>query len=260
MTLGMFPPAPGNQSSWRGSTLAQALAPTPQVGARAPLGSGSSPQPLHHPFPAATPRMYLLLEETQAPDHIKVWGLGGELREHEPLPPAGFGRNTRPVGSAPWVPCLTGHPWPHFTDGVAPTVPAKELSSGQGSCAAPGWPCDLTKACCSLGLSFPMCAMRNGLGCLQGPASFSACVPGGPRCSPPPPSALGRMSTKGSKPGTGWGPRPSALGRAADQALGPRAPVERVGLWGRTGSKSQPSQLPALQPQAGFLTSLRLGG
>lgn len=35
--------------------------------------------------------MYLPLEETQAPNHIKVSGLEGELWEHKPLPWLGLG-------------------------------------------------------------------------------------------------------------------------------------------------------------------------
>lgn len=45
--------------------------------------------------------MYLLLEETQAPNHIKVPGAEGEASGTQAPPLARFGRNSKPVGSAP---------------------------------------------------------------------------------------------------------------------------------------------------------------
>lgn len=55
VTLCTWPPAPGSQFSWRFRSSTHR----------------TSPSCLQHPFPAAGPRMCVLLEETQAPNHIK---------------------------------------------------------------------------------------------------------------------------------------------------------------------------------------------
>lgn len=84
--------------------------------------------------------------------------------------------------------------------------------------SVPGSPCPKSYPChswlalwpsCSLGHRFPTCTMGNGL-----PASLPmyrwALLPTLPQLSDFP--ALRCMSTKGSRPEPGWGPRPSALG------------------------------------------------
>lgn len=62
----------------------------------------------------------------------------------------------------------------------------------------------LARPCCSRGLSFPICAMENGLGGLPGPAASLPMCRWALLPTPVlPPPALGNMTAKGLRPEAG---------------------------------------------------------